>query len=700
MRFITQFARRSISTHLSVAFVILVVITAIAIGAPAYWIISTELDQQAWARIDDAQHVVEVSMEAERARLDNVALLAAQRPSLKPIIQRGDMAALSDYLQTFQADLLLDAMAVYDLSGNLLAQKGTIAFEPIMSSPTPDSSSTLWHDAAGLALVTGRPVYDTLSEDLLGHILVGIRLDDRFVRRMAVETGFDQSLLLDGVRVATSLENAPPRASDWSKGEQALAAKAALKTEQTLGDQRYYSALIPLQFSQEPPRVVLEVVMPIDNLIAAQRRALLTLGLSALVVSVIGSLLGSFYATRLSSPIRQLTLAARQIAQDELPVKMPLAAKVTEVAALAQVLSDSRTTIRRTLEELSRAKIWTETVIQSMAEGVITFDAARRITFFSRGAEQITGWTSDEAREQPIDTVLNLPGHDAAQFIPAPGGKREIQIVTRDRQRKTLEVTSAELIPPEGDTVQSVLVLRDITDQETGRRLHSYFLGNITHEFRTPISGLKASIELLLEEVDYLSLDEIRELLNSIHLSVSGLQALVDNLLESVSIEAGQFSIHRRAVNLNQVIANAIRMVQPLLDRRSQRLSLTEPLQLSSVQADATRLTQVMINLLANASKYSPPQAVIDVDLEETGDMVRVCVADRGKGIPAEARANLFSRFVRLTDDTAEQHGIGLGLSVVKAIIEGHGGQVGVDERAGGGSVFWFTLPLDSTTVT
>ncbi len=693
MRAVKRLARRSFSTHLSVAFVILVVITAIAVGLPAYWIISTELDKQAWARIEDSEHVVRVSMDAERARLDNVALLAAQRPSLKQLMRGRDLIALSEYLQTFQVDLILDAIAVYDASGHLLVQQGIVVFDSDVSPLAPSDPNAFLSDEVGLALVAGQPVYDNDSGDSLGYVIVGIRLDDRFFRQLAIETGFDQSVLVDGIRVATSLENAPPAAEDWPEIEQALRSRSSLQTEQTIGGEHYYSVLIPLKYSQNQPLVVLEVVMPINHLITAQRRALIALAMSALVVSLMGSLLGSFYAARLSSPIRQLTLAARKIGQDDFSVTVPLSAKVTEVATLALVLDDSRIKIRRTLEELSRAKAWSETLIQSIAEGVITFDSEKRVTFFSRGAEQITGWTGDEAREQPIGTVLNLSDHETAQLMPGPGSKREIQITTRDRQTKTLEVTSAELAPPEGETAQSVLVLRDITDREIGRRLHSYFLGNITHEFRTPISGLKASIELLLEEVDYLSPDEIHELLNSIHLSVSGLQALVDNLLESVSIEAGRFSIQQRATNLNQVMADAIRMVQPLLDRRNQILSLSEPLQLPPVQADATRLTQVMINLLANASKYSPLQTVIDLSLEECGDMLCVQVADRGKGIPVEGRANLFNPFVRLSDDTTEQYGIGLGLSVVKAIVEGHGGQVGLDERPGGGSIFWFTLP-------
>jgi signal transduction histidine kinase len=108
------------------------------------------------------------------------------------------------------------------------------------------------------------------------------------------------------------------------------------------------------------------------------------------------------------------------------------------------------------------------------------------------------------------------------------------------------------------------------------------------------------------------------------------------------------------------------------------------------------RITQVFVNLLSNASKYSPVQKKIELRVEAPpGQGLRVSVADRGEGIPRAERENLFRRFVRLSASDAPQYGIGLGLSVVKAIVEEHGGEVGVDERPGGGSTFWFRLPPD-----
>jgi K+-sensing histidine kinase KdpD len=239
------------------------------------------------------------------------------------------------------------------------------------------------------------------------------------------------------------------------------------------------------------------------------------------------------------------------------------------------------------------------------------------------------------------------------------------------------------------------LVIRDISEEAAARRLRSYFLANISHEFRTPLTALNASVELLLEDIEELSLAEIAELLNSIHLSVTGLQTLIDNLLESTSIEAGHFHIRCRPTDLGDVLTNALQVMRPLLERRRQHLSLAIFPQIPLVNADPTRLTQVLVNLLANASKYSPMETTIDLSLQNINrEKLRVSVSDQGPGIPLSERSKLYSRFMRLGETEKTQYGIGLGLSVVKTIIEAHQGEVGMEERPGGGSIFWFTIPV------
>jgi signal transduction histidine kinase len=239
--------------------------------------------------------------------------------------------------------------------------------------------------------------------------------------------------------------------------------------------------------------------------------------------------------------------------------------------------------------------------------------------------------------------------------------------------------------------------LDDIVDDDISlQQLRSYFLASITHEFRTPLSALNASVEFLLDEIDHLSKEEIKDLLRSIHLSSTGLQTLIENLLESINIEAGRVTVRLRLIDLDEVVEEAVRVVRPLLNRRQQQLDISCPPWLPQVKGDPTRLQQALVNLLSNASKYGPMEQTIDLAIEHMPNkFVRISVADRGPGISPSDQEKLFHRFVRLDTPGSAQYGVGLGLSVVKAIVEEHGGAVGVDARPGGGSIFWFSIPVE-----
>ncbi len=269
-------------------------------------------------------------------------------------------------------------------------------------------------------------------------------------------------------------------------------------------------------------------------------------------------------------------------------------------------------------------------------------------------------------------------------------------MLTRTGRKTSFEVTVAQLIPTSDETFQTALVMRDITEEEATKSLQSYFLANISHEFRTPLSALNASVELMLDEIDNLKKSEINELLNSIHRSVTGLQTLIDNLLESTRIQAGRHQILRQPVEFGDVVMDATRIMKPLLDRRRQDLMVKQSDPHLVVMIDPNRMTQVLVNLLSNASKYSPMDFSIELIVtKKDNSSLEVMVADRGIGISPTDIENIFRRFVRLSDQDGAQYGIGLGLSVVKAIIEEHRGEVGVKNNPGGGSNFWFTIPIN-----
>jgi PAS domain S-box-containing protein len=376
---------------------------------------------------------------------------------------------------------------------------------------------------------------------------------------------------------------------------------------------------------------------------------------------------------------------------------IPLFSGPTEISTLATALHQSQASMLQALSERSQARDRLNTLIQSIVEGVVTVARDGRITFFSQGAETLTGWLADEAISSSANEVFPVVDNVDLPFLrrlPAVGSKRPIAIRNREGQHIVLAVTGAELTSPDGTTAETVLVLRDVTQEEALRHLRSYFLAKISHEFRTPLSTLQASMELMLDEQDNLTAAEMRELLKPSYLSLSSLELLIDNLLESGSIEAGQFVIQRRPFILPNALNQAQQIVHPLLERRQQTIILQIPDQLPQLEADPARITQVLANLLTNASKYSPIATTITLQIIPTETAVRVLVTDQGAGIPDSERVNVFRQFVRLDTADREQVGIGLGLYIVKVVVEGHNGRVGVLDAPDGGSTFWFELPL------
>jgi len=335
---------------------------------------------------------------------------------------------------------------------------------------------------------------------------------------------------------------------------------------------------------------------------------------------------------------------------------------------------------------------------RSSDAGILTFDERDRITSFSRGMEKILGWQKEFALWQPLDSVFRLPGRVTSfrANLPPAGQQKQIDVIHRNGETVNIMVACVHPSNSKGDECDTVLVMRDLTTEQAAQNVRSYFLGSISHDFRTPLAALNASVELLLEDLEELSREEIAQLLNSVHFSVAGLQTMIDNLLESTNIEAGQFRLRLRKTDLHQVADEALHVMRPLLNRRQQTLQRYIPRQLPIVKIDTTRLTQVLVNLISNASKYSSIGETIELALRiDNNQNLYVTVSDRGPGIPPDRRDEIFRRYVRLGNKDEAQYGVGLGLSVVKAIVEQHGGQIAVEDRPGGGSIFWFTIPVE-----
>lgn len=581
--------RHSLAAQLMVSLAALALLSALAVGLPAIWLVRNQLDSQAWSQVQQGVQASQALHDAQLNELAGLATLTAERPTLAALLRLAVDApgeakgALLAYLDTLRAGAALDLIVVCDENGAALAQvdnaAGAALLPPlcalpvgsaVLATPPADGSPPHVWLAAVQPLAAG-------DDAVTGAIVVARWLDQAHAQDMRAQTGLEHTLLAGGMSAASSLDPAAPRSSVDAAGEG--------RFRFSWQGEPFYAARWTLASpaAGPPPAVEVETALPVAGLVAARQRLLgVLLGSMALAI-LLGLGLAAVLARRISRPLADLAGAATAMRGGDLSSPIVFDTGVREVALVGQSLEAAREDLQSTLAELRREKALTD-----------------------------------------------------------------------------------------------------------------HFLANVSHEFRTPLTAVAASVELLIDQAAELSPAELHELLNTLHLGVLNLHKLVDNLLESANIEAGRFRVYPRPASLGEIIADAAATMQPLLDRHSQRLVVELPAAIPVVMADPRRAVQVLVNLLSNASNaqrgLNDSQITINAAPEADGQTVRVLVADQGPGIPAAQRAALLQGRRFAGAGGAAPSGFGLGLSVVKAIVEGHGGRWGIDDRPGGGAVVWFTL--------
>ena len=678
-------------------YVLLVLATTLSAGLPAYWLTSNQLETQTWNQMHDARTTTLALIQAAQVQLEDSLLLFVERPTLRQLLLEDRHEELEEYITNFTRRSGIDMLVVCNAAGL------PIAGDRALGSCPPQANTRYTTIATRPILLTSRDLPSTPPNQMRPRVMVGLWLDDTFLQELAATTGMEQSLLArDGSLLASSLATRRNIST-------ILLPTSVSNARQTLEIDGipFFVLTAPLMSADDPVELYTEVLLSVEVLQQTKRRAIAVLLASTCVIALLGLFLGIFYIRRLTKPLQELTNAAEAIAVGHITASIPAYQAPREVATLAQALAASQHSLLATLDERSQARDWLLTLIQSVVEGVITLDTAGRVTFFSQGAETLSGWSSLEAGGQSIDDIFppaNAEDGSFRQAMPAPGQRRRLDVMHRNGEVMALAITGTLLVPPttlntEASQPQTALVVRDVSGEELLDQVHTYFLANLTHEFQTPLSTLNASLELLLENAGELSDEDLRQLLHPAQLSLLGLQNLVNNLLASSAIEVGRFALRLRPTNLHQIIIDSLHLVQPLFARRQQVFTLGEATAVAAypeIQADAARLTLALVNLLTNASKYSPDGATIDMSVNQTDQWLRLAVADRGPGVTQADQSQLFSRFVRLDAPESDQASTGLGLFVVKTTVEAHGGRVGIEDRPGGGAIFWIEIPRSS----
>lgn len=453
------------------------------------------------------------------------------------------------------------------------------------------------------------------------------------------------------------------------------------------------------------------------------RAATTTIGLSEALAAQLQPLLEEV-VPRLASEASDSLLGARPLNEDDGPlslVTIPLhegdqlrgvlllfepagggAAPAAGALSLSPAAPDVLARNLGLLQRLLAEKRWLETVIQQSADGICIVDDQGRIVGFNAAWERLTGWRVSEVRGRPSQEIFRLRRQADAPVLPVspaflaadqPEGSATLELVidTHDGGIRDVEVSCAVVRDPAGQVLGGIMAARDITLRKQSQELQQTFLSVVSHELQTPVAIIKGYAELLADAPPT-DPNELREPLDIIRQESERLSKMVDNLLEAARFQAGAIELHQEALDVGAWLEQAMHRLRPLA--RTHRLELALGQDLPAIWADPERLDQVLNNLVENAVKYTPAGGRIRIAAERAGDGVLLSVEDQGAGIPETERQRVFERFSRSDSRLVrERKGAGLGLFIVKAIIEAHGGRIWIETAPGGGAAFRCLLP-------
>ena len=271
-------------------------------------------------------------------------------------------------------------------------------------------------------------------------------------------------------------------------------------------------------------------------------------------------------------------------------------------------------------------------------------------------------------------------------------------VVVRNPRRDGIELVCdwsvTPLVNAEGSLIAIIAQGRDITAQLEAARMKKEFTSTLSHELRTPLTSIIGSLQLINSGVLGDIAGDVGELTTVAERNGQRLLDLINDILDIEKIESGKLTLVPEIIRVDELVRESIVLNKAFGDRFKVRYEATGGLCERTVNADRKRLLQVMTNLLSNAAKFSPEGEVVQVSTEDSGTAVRIAVQDRGSGIPENFRNRIFGRFTQADSTTARQKGgTGLGLAICKRLVEMMQGRIGFEDRAGGGTSFWFELP-------
>jgi len=499
----------------------------------------------------------------------------------------------------------------------------------------------------------------------------------------------DGAVLGDSIENPASMENHATRPEVMDALAKGIGESTRFST--TLQEQMMYVAVTVK--NQNTLVGIVRVALPLTTVEQNISHITRTIILATVIIAVVALLAVLFITRNITKPLRELTRASQNIAIGQLGQKITVSAK-DEIGQLAQAFNEMSNKLKMTVEKMSTEKNLLSSILANMADGVIMTNAGGDIVMANRTAGAFFGFKEENVISKPVIEVVHDYEVDEILKRCLSSGKEQNTQFDSGIARRFLRAIAMP-INNQGRLNGALILFQDLTELRNLQTMRRDLVGNISHELRTPIAGIKAMAETLLDG----AIDDgqvARDFIRRIENEAERLTQMVAELTQLSRIETGQAELKKEPVNLNTLVEEVLAEMNPLAERQHIILAKALSPGLPLITADKDRIRQTVINLIHNAIKFNQPGGKVTASTSYNSQSVIVNITDTGIGISKEDLPRVFERFYKA--DKARSGGrtgggSGLGLAIAKHTVQAHGGQISAQSEEGKGSTFTFTLP-------
>ncbi|MHB8126127.1 MAG: ATP-binding protein [Desulfitobacteriaceae bacterium] len=428
---------------------------------------------------------------------------------------------------------------------------------------------------------------------------------------------------------------------------------------------------------------------PVTGVTETLIRVVSILAISLLAALFLAVGLGIFYSLLFTRPLKAMNRTALEITRGNYSVRTGIERK-DELGQLGNSLDLLASELGSTINQLFQEKGKLNDIISSISEGIVAFDKSLKPASVNFALSEIMNRPHPYLHEDMKKDLNNLGVE--AQLTKVMEEKKPLQIV-KDWLGKKLMFTFSPIVDNLGTVTGSVALVQDISESERLEQLRRDFVANVSHEFRTPLTVIRGSLEALVDGTVEKS-EDIKRYHQRMLSETRVLERLVGDLLELSRLQSGKITINKEKIHIPSLLADAVKSLQTIAEKKGIKIGYLSKQEVTPLLGDYDRLRQLFVIFLDNAVKYSPENTKVSVETSLLGsNTLSVIIRDQGYGIAADELTHIWDRFYKV-DNSRKGNGTGLGLAIAKHLIELHDGKVSVQSELGKGTIIEIKLPL------